>query len=365
MWGKLTPASVGRHLTTISVAEDEALIARVRAAQPKIDQLVTSYLMRAFESVGLSPREFAAMQDIDLCRAKLREKQIPPAKFWWLQLLAEVAAARDYQGSGIEQLSAELAGELPFYEIELTLMRRVGEQLDQLMRADGTTLIVRTLFTDDLMTRWYEDGVTYRVFNSLAREAVRFALDASAGVRVNVLEVGAGTGGLTAHLLDLFEPNRTRYIFTDVGAFFLRSGRRRFSGFPFVDFKVFDLERPSSEQDLGDETFDLVVANNVIHDTQNIASALSNLTPLMAPGAMLLMVELTDPQIWWHMCFGSLDGWWRFKNDPADPRTKLMLLKKHAWIEVLEEAGFAETAVLSDRLPGNFANRLFLSQYRP
>ncbi|MCG8651281.1 MAG: hypothetical protein MI861_15690, partial [Pirellulales bacterium] len=96
--------------------------------------------------------------------------------------------------------------------------------------------------------------------------------------------------------------------------------------------------------------------------TKNIAFTLSNLARTLVPGGMMLMVELTDPQTWWHMCFGSLEGWWRFKSDPTDPRQDLMLMKRERWMECLAEAGFSQTAVISDHLPFDFANRLFLSQ---
>ena len=68
------------------------------------------------------------------------------------------------------------------------------------------------------------------------------------------------------------------------------------------------------------DSFDLIVANNVIHDTRNVRDTLRHVARLLAPGGLLLMLELTDPQIWWHMCFGSLEGWWRFKSDPTDHR---------------------------------------------
>ncbi|MDP7016063.1 MAG: class I SAM-dependent methyltransferase [Pirellulaceae bacterium] len=307
----------------------------------------------------------------------MRELNLPQAKVWWVQLLAKIAANAektpadtghaDTMPADTEQLADHLRRELPFYDIELTIITRVGGNLARLIQCEGTSEIIRTLFADDLMTRWYTESVTHRIFNSLARETVRLLTEQTQSKPtqskpLNVLEVGAGTGGLTSHILDIFDPHSTSYQFTDVGAFFLRSGRRRFANYPFVEFATLDLERRCGEQGFADGSCNLVIANNVIHDTKNLRFTLRNVAQVLAPGGYLLMIELTDPQIWWHMCFGSLDGWWRFKSDPGDDREDLMLLKVEQWYEVLAESGFHQTAVLSDALDIDFANRAFLSQ---
>ena len=362
MWDTHTPAAIDQRLRAVSFDAELAFVDQVQSFQPQLDSLVLSYVMRAFESIDLHCDDLPGFADIEVCRRMLDERGVPCAKFWWLQLLAKIAVTHQCRRCDVHEMMRELHKSLPFYEIELSLIRRVGEQLPTLFTSEGTSTIVQLLFADDVMSRWYTDGVTYRVFNALACQAVRFGLDLRQSEPLRVLEVGAGTGGLTSHLLKLFDSARTQYVFTDVGAYFLRSGRRRFADFPFVQFQVFDLERPGNEQGFEDDPFDIVIANNVIHDTRNIAFTLSNITQLMKPRGLFLMLELTDPQIWWHMCFGSLEGWWRFKTDPDDPREELMLLKTDEWLDALSLAGFSQTAVLSDQLRRDFANRLFLSQ---
>ena len=45
---------------------------------------------------------------------------------------------------------------------------------------------------------------------------------------LRVMEVGAGTGGTTAYLLPFLDPERTRYLFTDLSDFFLTLTRSNF-----------------------------------------------------------------------------------------------------------------------------------------
>src|SRR3546814_8740196 len=69
-------------------------------------------------------------------------------------------------------------------------------------------------------------------YTTLFRSAGRTAL--------NVVEVGGGTGGATAHLLPLMPP-AGRYLFTDVSPAFLERARRRFGA--SVHTHSLDVER--------------------------------------------------------------------------------------------------------------------------
>ena len=358
---QFTPDTIAAHVSNAPLNGALKEIAAVRRQQAKIDLLVTRYVADALQAVGIRKPELGMLSDIDACHQTLQSRGIPISKSWWVQLLAKIADTGAADKESCASVLEELRGDLPFYEIELSLIERVGERLEELIKTDGTSAIVQTLFGDDVMFRWYTKSVTYDVFNQLSRETLRCLLS-QRDQPIRVIEVGAGTGGMTANLLDLFRPDQTQYLFTDVGKYFLRSARRRFEAFPFVEYQRLDLEQSYCEQGFLENSCDLVIANNVIHDTKNVAFTLENLRKTLSPGGMLLMLELTDPQSWWHMCFGSLDGWWRFKSDPSDTREDLMLLKRGEWLDLLSDSGFAETAVLSDQLPCDFANRLFLSQ---
>ncbi|NND99696.1 MAG: class I SAM-dependent methyltransferase [Pirellulaceae bacterium] len=361
----ISPAAVSKCVASTPLTDELRQISAVQQLQPRIDSLVEFYVSRALHRVGIDATQFCSLSDVQARRDSLRSLGVPPSKSWWIQLLASISqsAVTDPAIDLHTDISAlkYLQDRLPFYSIELSLIERVGQRLDELIKSEGTSAIIQTLFCDDVMSRWYTNSVTYNVFNKLSRETIRFVLS-QIDRPLRVIEVGAGTGGLTANLLDLFPSDSTDYAFTDVGAFFLRSGRRRFADYSFVNFRRLDLEQPCHEQGFQVGSCDLVIANNVIHDTKNVAFTLRNLADTLAPGGMLLMVELTDPQSWWHMCFGSLEGWWRFKSDPSDSRTDLMLLKREQWIKRLDQSGFVETTVISDQLPSDFANRLFLSQ---
>lgn len=84
------------------------------------------------------------------------------------------------------------------------------------------------------------------------------------GNLLRVLEIGAGTGGLTARVLPHLSRGgevRGTYVFTDVSAGFFPAARERFGA--AVEYRVLDIGRDPGEQGFGGEMFDLIIASNV------------------------------------------------------------------------------------------------------
>ncbi|OLT58080.1 class I SAM-dependent methyltransferase [Moorena bouillonii] len=309
-----------QYVQSLDLEEDLKKIQQVKKKQPKIDLLINSYIRHAFKKLNFHNNELNKCSNTDYCRQKLQEKQIPLSKLYWIQLLTQIVVKYDYQETDVKVLLEELMIQLPFYHIELSLMERVGNNLIKLMKDESTSTIIQLLFSSNLMSKWYESSVTYQVFYKYIKEAIKILINSRIESTINVIEVGSGTGGLTTHLLPLFEPKQTKYVFTDISNYFLRLGAKKYANYPFIDYKILDLEKDCIDQRYTNNSFDIILANNVIHDTKNILFTLYNLRKLLKPNGFLILLELTDPQIWWHMCFGSLEGWWRFKMDDNDKR---------------------------------------------
>ena len=161
---------------------------------------------------------------------------------------------------------------------------------------------------------------------------------------LRILEVGAGTGGLTSQLLPLLDRGLHNYTFSDISPAFFSGAMQKLAGFPEVQFKIFDLEKPAGEQGFEAGGFDLVVGANVIHAVGDVHFALRSIYELLAPGGTLLFIELATPQLWTESVFGLTGGWWRFSD--RDLRPLHPLLERSQWETVLREAGFSETASL-------------------
>ena len=118
----------------------------------------------------------------------------------------------------------------------------------------------------------------------LAASVQRMVAGLPAGRRLRVLEVGAGTGGATSAVLPLLPAERTTYVYTDVSAGFFGAAERRFAAYPFVDYRVLDVERDPAGQGFAAGGYDLVLASNVVHATRDLVATASHCRGLLAPG---------------------------------------------------------------------------------
>jgi acyl transferase domain-containing protein/NADPH:quinone reductase-like Zn-dependent oxidoreductase/SAM-dependent methyltransferase len=246
---------------------------------------------------------------------------------------------------------AAMAGlwqEFAEFEATLAMTERCGKQLSDVLtgRADPLQLLFPA---GDLTTaeKLYQYSPSARTHNPLVREAIRSAVAAwPAGRPLRVLEVGAGTGATSAHVLPILPADRSEYIFTDMSPLFLQRAEAKFEDFPFVRYQLFDLERDPCAQGLQRQSFDVIIASNVIHATQDLRQALTHARSLLAPGGWLLMMEVTRPQRWFDVTFGLTDGWWRFRDQ--DLRTRYPLLSRPQWKRLLQETDFDAVLTVPD-----------------
>lgn len=182
------------------------------------------------------------------------------------------------------------------------------------------------------------------------RDHATGAMAAYPGEPVRILEVGAGTGGATTHVLpllaDLSAP--VEFLYTDVSPGFTHHGKAAFGArYPFVEFQVLDIEKEPAAQGISAGRFDVVFASNVFHATRNIARTLAHVKGLVRPGGAVFLNEMTASRDFGTLTFGLLDGWWLY-DDPASRLPFSPLLDVSQWRKQLETAGFTVQAAHGD-----------------
>lgn len=243
-----------------------------------------------------------------------------------------------------ERLLAGLLDTFPAMAPELLMYAHCGPALAGVLT--GTVDPTRLLFSDTerLAELHYTASVVHRFLNGLARELVEGIVGAWPADRpLRILEVGAGTGSTTAWLLPALPPERTTYTYTDISSAFLPRAGRRFAGFGFLDHRTLDLNREPGAQGFDPGTFDLVVAANVLHATEDVRGALRRIGDLLCDGGRLLAVEFHDNDLF-APCYGLLDSAWTFADSRPD-----MLLSRDDWAELLPACGFTDVAQLGDQ----------------
>ncbi|PVC81635.1 non-ribosomal peptide synthetase [Streptomyces sp. CS090A] len=199
----------------------------------------------------------------------------------------------------------------------------------------------------ELVEPAYRGNATADFFNDVTAGAVRAEVDVRGG-GTRMLEIGAGTGSTSERIFArLAGRDVAEYRYTDISKAFLIDAERRMAGqVPYVSFSTFDVEREPGTQGLEPGRYDIVIANNVLHATQDIVQAVRHAGALLRPGGVLVLNELARNDWWSHLTFGLLDGWWRFtdgrriQGGPA--------LSSDAWREVMRECGFDTVDMLAE-----------------
>lgn len=235
----------------------------------------------------------------------------------------------------------EALREFPEHSVGLLLFGRCGLHLAEVLRGDRDPR--ELLFSEadrHLIEQVYSRGPYMETQLGTVREILRTAVAAwPAGRPLRILEVGAGTGGMTDWLLDVLPPESTEYVYSDVSAAFFPRARRRFESHGFLAYRAFDIDRPLDEQDFSPGSFDLVLAHNALHVAKDLKHAMSRLADLLADGGQLVAVEEHDARNV-AACFGLLDEFWSFTDSGL--RSTSPLLTASQWEDLLRTSGFVE-----------------------
>jgi 3-oxoacyl-(acyl-carrier-protein) synthase/SAM-dependent methyltransferase len=235
---------------------------------------------------------------------------------------------------------------------EFQLLVRCGSRLASVLTGQCEPLSL--LFPGKGVTaaHLYGESAGAQAMNSLMRDTVRQLIEFSApGRKLRVLEIGAGSGGTTKHLLPLFPPDSTHYTMTDVTRLLVNEARERFNNYRFLDFRTLDIEQPPSSQGFELHSYDLVIAANVIHATRDIGMSVRHTRQLLKTGGIFALLELTAPLRFVDLIFGLTDGWWRFADFQL--RREHPLISVDTWASVLTTNGFAQCSAVGSTDPGD------------
>ncbi|ORT56072.1 SDR family NAD(P)-dependent oxidoreductase [Streptomyces sp. CB03238] len=210
-------------------------------------------------------------------------------------------------------------------------LRRPGAGL-ALLHPPGDRGLVARLLTERTAPYSWADPLALTV----ARTARRVATARQRPLRV--LEVGAGGGRLTQHLVTELEGTSARCTITDISPHFLAALREQGGarGHRSVETRVLDITADPVRQGIALGAHDLVVGLDVVHTTPDVGHTLRRLRALLAPGGTLALVETVARDRWIPMVWGLTEGWWGAR----DGRRGGPLLSTEEWAAALRDAGF-------------------------
>ncbi|THW23325.1 putative polyketide synthase [Aureobasidium pullulans] len=228
----------------------------------------------------------------------------------------------------------------------------VGDELVRILRGELETL--ELMLIDNRLTRHYEADVTNGHLSKILGDLADNLSDLEPNLQI--LEIGAGTGGTTLPILEALTRGRDEaallsYTFTDISSGFFENARVKLAKWSDrITYKKLDIGQDPLAQGFAPGEVDIVVAANVLHATSNMMTTMTNVRTLLKPRGKLFLLEANQ-----HptsvLPFSLLPGWWYAEDDYRD-REEGPMLPVPVWDRLLKDAGFSGVEIsISDR-PG-------------
>ena len=325
---------------------------------PKLAELSTKYVLWAFHhmELDLQPRQRLSVSGITQQARVVDAHQRLLRRC--IQILQEAGICRTISVDEWEVVQVatiadpeitrrSLQSQYPQCAAELDLLGQCGQHLAAVLQGKVDPLLL--LFPEGSVAsveRLYQDSPGAQVANRLVHEAIVSALAQLPSDRpLRILEIGAGTGGTTSSVLPMLPADRTDYYFTDVSYLFMTKAEQKFQDYPFVQYRVLDIEKDPKTQGFQEHQYDLILAANVLHATADLTQTLGHVKQLLAPSGMVMLLEGTQPQAWLDLIFGLTDGWWKFTDTAL--RSDSALLSTRQWQTLFQELDFVSAAAIT------------------
>ncbi|TVY37671.1 Polyketide synthase [Lachnellula subtilissima] len=224
--------------------------------------------------------------------------------------------------------------------IDMNILNAMGKNLVGIVR--GTTPSLKVLTQDGMLDRLYVEGVGLKHGNlDLAAMIKQLAHQHP---RMNIVEVGTGTGGTTRAVLNTIGNQYASYTYTDRSDFFESAGTVFSQHGSKLAFKALDIERNPVEQGFTDGTFDLVVASNCLHATRTLEGTLRHCRQLLRPGGRLVLLEITRDFLPMQLLMSTVPGWFL---GIEDGKLSAPTVSIEQWNELLKANGFSGVEISS------------------
>lgn len=145
---------------------------------------------------------------------------------------------------------------------DIRLLKAIGENIVEI--ATGQKQAVELAMQDGMLSKMYEWGLGFQEHTTFLARLVKQIVHRYP--HLNILEVGAGTGGATKKIFGEIGQRFSSYTFTDISSGFFETAQTTFA--PQLHrmlYKVLDIGKDVNEQGFKPHSYDLIVASAVLH----------------------------------------------------------------------------------------------------
>ncbi|PYH45916.1 type I polyketide synthase [Aspergillus saccharolyticus JOP 1030-1] len=249
------------------------------------------------------------------------------------------------------------------------LLLRMGTNLCSILKQECDPL--HLMFgQDEIMTRFYEMTIETGPIPASLEQVMHTFRYTYSGLRI--LEIGAGTGAFTHSILrylcpvendrEPYENCVAQYDYTDLSPSFFEKAKSRLADWDeMLQFKVLNISVDPLSQGFTRESYDMVIASNVLHATPDLTQTVKYARSLLKPGGKIVLLEGCRQDILHiNVIFGVLIGWW-LATEPL--RKWCPYVPVEEWQEILLQSSFSgiDVDIPSSRYPEFKENSLMVS----
>ncbi|GAQ08086.1 hypothetical protein ALT_5407 [Aspergillus lentulus] len=340
-----------------------------KEVMPRSTELCIKYVVDAFEQLGCSIRSAAPGQRLERIPYHPKHEQFVNLIYGLLETEARLV---DINGAeitrtavapptiSVDALLAKLLHDEPVHAAEHRLTALVGDKFADLItgKEDGLQLVFGTPEAREIASEMYAKSPINTVWIQQLADFLLQLLGQlpRTGAPICILEIGAGTGGTTSRIVPLLAEVGVpvRYTMTDISGSLVAAARKRFKQYPFMEFKVLNMETEPDAKLL--ESQHIVLATNCVHATRDLAVSLKNLHRILRPEGFLVMLEMTQQVPWVDFVFGFIEGWWLFEDGRS-----YVLQPASYWERVLHSVGYGHVDWTAGDLPEANIQRLIIA----
>lgn len=315
---------------------------------PKQRKLVLEYVVRAFTALGCPLASIAPGEVLPIVRHIPKHDKVVGQYY---QILEHESLVRREKGKFVrtelafdendpETLYKEISTMYPQHAGELKLLKATGSKLSDVLSGtiDPIQILFGTKADRELLQDVYNNSPMWLTGTKVLANFFTKALSRNrvGSATINILELGAGTGGTTRHILDTLSSLGIdfKYTFTDISSSLVGAAKRMFAHYgDKMEYAVLDIEKSPPKDKIG--RYHVVLSSNCIHATRNLNTSCSQIRSLLREDGLVCLLELTRNLPWLDCVFGLLEGWWLF-----DDGREHALADEHLWEETLLSAGF-------------------------
>lgn len=292
----------------------------------------------------------------DIRRFGVLDENLLPFVVYLLQFLETQGAAtrkngvwcleQDFDLPEAEVVWRSIVEDYPAYLPETVVLGRLGLHLVNLLRGKRSVDDILSYEPGGLLEAFYTQSPSAR-FQSQRIVAVVERLRGllPKGRPLRVLEVGTGFGGLFQAVLNNVPSEQLHYTCVDKSEEVLQQLKAANPDCRNVVFQELDMERELQD---GVETgcYDVILVSHVLHEMDDLETALANCRELLAENGQMLVVERNpDPVI--DVFLGVNPEWWKHSPDAEHPVSRLLPMA--SWEELFTTAGFEDFLAVGEK----------------